>query len=509
MGSVWSAFDEAFEGRRVALKTVLASRASSEALARLFVEEARISGAVRHPNLLEMLDAGEHDGVPYLAMEWVEGVTVRRLAEHRIPLPVVLRICMEACDGLHAAHEARTDEGAPLHVVHRDVSPQNLLVSRSGRVKVIDFGIAKAEGRITEDTTEGILRGKVRYMAPEQALGLEVDRRVDVWAVGVTLLELATGRIPYPGSHDIAALVKLVSCEPELPVAGELPADVLAVVTRALRKNPDERFLTARDMGTALEEVLERMGEKNTRRDLALLVRERLSGVSDRPPSEPQRRPSERSTAQLTVPTQLLPIAPSPVKDAITAKVPPAVLDALIAEELREKPTRSERPEVARESTAGISVSTSTALVVTPFDDLAPPSSPSSGLEPYSDASGPVPRPGRRKSGFVAASVLMAAALLVAVLGRKGTIEARLFGAKASSAVSVSAPTALAEAPVEAVSIAPFHALVPTASSVSPSGSSASPKLAPPPPAASDKPASRPAAKPAPRGWKNGAPILR
>ncbi len=505
---MWSAFDEAFDGRRVALKTVLASRSSSEALARLFVEEARISGAVRHPNLLEMVDAGEHDGVPYLAMEWVEGVTVRRLAEQRIPLPVLLRICMEACDGLHAAHEARTDEGVPLQVVHRDVSPQNLLVSRSGRVKVIDFGIAKAEGRITEDTTEGILRGKVRYMAPEQALGLDVDRRVDVWAVGVTLLELATGRIPYPGPHDIAALVKLVSCEPELPLAGELPADVHAVVERALRKNPDERFLTARDMGTALEEVLERLGEKNTRRDLAFLVRDRLASVSQRPSAHPPKRPSERSTAQLTVPTQLLPISPNPAKDAVTAKVPPAVLDALIAEELREKPTRSERPAAERESTAGLSVSTSTAVMVSSIDDVAP-SGPSLEIEPYSDASGPVPRPGRRKSGFVLASVLMAAALAVAVLGRRGSIDARLLGAKSSSAVSVSAPAADVDAPVEAVSIAPFHAVVPAASVAPHVAASASTKVAPVPAVGSEKPAPRPATKPAPRASKNGAPILR
>lgn len=506
---MWSAFDEAFEGRRVALKTVLASRSSSEALARLFVEEARISGAVRHPNLLEMLDAGEHDGVPYLAMEWVEGVTVRRLAEHRIPLPVVLRICMEACDGLHAAHEARTDEGAPLHVVHRDVSPQNLLVSRSGRVKVIDFGIAKAEGRITEDTTEGILRGKVRYMAPEQALGLEVDRRVDVWAVGVTLLELATGRVPYPGTHDIAALVKLVSCEPELPRPGELPDDVRAVVARALRKNPDERFRTARDMGTALEEVLERLGEKNTRRDLAFLVRDRLGSGSQRPVADPPKRPSERSTAQLTVPTQLLPISPNPGKDAVTAKVPPAVLDALIAEELREKPTRSERPGTERESTAGLSVSTATAVVVSSTDEVAVCSGPSLEVEPYSDASGPVPRPGRRKSGFVLASVLMGAALLVAVLGRRGAIDARLFGGKGASAVSVSAPPVEVDAPVEAVSIAPFHAVAPSESAAPKVGASASAKVAPPPVPGADKPTPRATPKPTPRSSKNGAPILR
>lgn len=277
MGAVWAARDPRAPGRLVAVKTVIAAK-SSKKLSQLFVEEARIARAVRHPNLVEMYDAGEEGGVPYLAMEWVEGLTLRALAtsEGNLPLGVILRICMEACDGLHAVHEARTDEGEPLHIVHRDVSPHNLLVSIAGRVKVIDFGIAKARGRLASETTDGVLRGKVRYMSPEHARGLPLDRRADIWSLGVTLLEVTTGAIPYPAEHDVAALVQLLSAEPTVPEDPRLPPAVRRVVERALRRKPEERYPNARAMGTDLEAAIASLGEKVTRRDVAHCVRIRI-----------------------------------------------------------------------------------------------------------------------------------------------------------------------------------------------------------------------------------------
>jgi eukaryotic-like serine/threonine-protein kinase len=481
MGSVWAAREGEAGGMRVALKTVLATKRASAKVASLFVEEARISAKVRHPNLLQIFDAGEDEGVPFLAMEWVEGVTLRRLAERseRMPLPLLLRVCMEACDGLHAAHEARTDDGVPLHVVHRDVSPHNLLVDWSGRVKVIDFGIAKAKGRLAEETTDGVLRGKVRYMAPEHALGDVLDRRADIWSLGVTLLETATGSIPYSGEHDIATLVKLVSCEPELPDEGSLPPAVWSVVRRALRKDRMERYATARDMGTELDSILKAMGTTNTRRDLAYLVRDELrSTMADARPMSI----SDKSTARFETP-RMIAERQVPV-DSVTAPVPQAVLEALIDHELREKPTASQHPTpvVPPEVIPALFVNTSMAVFLAELHDGDVDDSRRDSVD--LEASGPVPRPGRRRSGFIVASLLMVS-VLVGVVGVRGTsIEKKLRGlasaregTKAAASIPVQPPP-----PVEAVSIAPFRVPVPSAAKAEapamPS-SSASPRAAP------------------------------
>lgn len=334
MGAVWAARDPEANGRLVALKTVIATK-SSEKLSQLFVEEARIARAVRHPNLVELYEAGEERGIPYLAMEWVEGLTLRALAARpeELPLSVILRICMEACDGLHAVHEARTDDGAPLDVVHRDVSPHNLLVSIEGRVKVIDFGIAKAKGRIATETTDGVLRGKVRYMSPEHARGSRLDRRADVWSLGVTLLEVTTGTTPFEGEHDVATLVQLLSAEPAIPDHPRLPPCVKAIVRRALRRLPEERYPTAREMGTAIETAIATLGEKITRREVARTVRLRLGTTKTealpapsfygeeeddvaptallksplRAPSPEALRRSEENTREATPPAHVLP----------------------------------------------------------------------------------------------------------------------------------------------------------------------------------------------------------
>jgi len=332
MGAVWAARDPRAPGRLVAVKTVIAAK-SSKKLSQLFVEEARIARAVRHPNLVEMYDAGEEGGVPYLAMEWVEGLTLRALAtsEGTLPLGVVLRICMEACDGLHAVHEARTDEGEPLHIVHRDVSPHNLLVSIAGRVKVIDFGIAKARGRLASETTDGVLRGKVRYMSPEHARGLPLDRRADIWSLGVTLLEVTTGAIPYPAEHDVAALVQLLSAEPTVPEDPRLPPAVRRVVERALRRKPEERYPNARAMGTDLEAAIASLGEKVTRRDVAHCVRIRIETARTQAIRIPNLDPDEDSddgaaTALFVSPKgrsegSTKPEAPVPPRPAVPSEV--------------------------------------------------------------------------------------------------------------------------------------------------------------------------------------------
>src|SRR5262249_10373610 len=161
---------------------------------RLFLEEARLTAEVSHPNVTQILDLGEDKGVLFIALEWVEGVSLDellRVAEERgveIPLPVAIRIATQAAAGLHAAHELRDTRGELIALVHRDVSPQNILVSFEGVAKVIDFGIAKVMRNETADITQSLqVRGKVGYLAPEQIIDAPIDRRVDVFALGIVL----------------------------------------------------------------------------------------------------------------------------------------------------------------------------------------------------------------------------------------------------------------------------------------------------------------------------------
>jgi serine/threonine-protein kinase len=159
----------------------------------------------------------------------------------------------DACGGLHAAHELRNAEGSLLNLVHRDVSPQNILVSARGMAKLIDFGIAKVRDRMADDVTTGPLKGKARYMSPEQARGEVVDRRADVWAVGAVLYHLLSGRAPYEGANDVETLVRLRSAEAPEALVSEVHSAVASVVMRALGPKRDDRFASATELQQAIE----------------------------------------------------------------------------------------------------------------------------------------------------------------------------------------------------------------------------------------------------------------
>jgi serine/threonine-protein kinase len=176
-----------------AVKTIKTELIHDRRFEEMFLDEARIASGIQHPNVAQILDLGEQDDVLYIVMEWVDGESlskIRKLAAKRgvsIPVGVALRVIADACAGLHAAHQLRDVKGKNLDIVHRDVSPQNILISSAGSVRVIDFGIAKATNRMAGATHSGIIKGKIHYMAPEQAAGRAIDRRVDVWSVGVCL----------------------------------------------------------------------------------------------------------------------------------------------------------------------------------------------------------------------------------------------------------------------------------------------------------------------------------
>lgn len=260
MASVWLARDESGDGAPFyAIKTILPRHASDEQLRKMMLDEARIAMAIDHPNVARTIEVGTLWDMPYLVLEYVSGESLDQLCQtlaskgEHVPADIAMRIVIDTCRGLHAAHEAANPDGSSLGIVHRDLSPQNILVDEDGVVKLIDFGIAKANERLGE-TESGVTKGKVPYMAPEQALDAFVDRRADVWSLGAVLYMLLTGKYPFDGANDAARLGKKLSGDPPAPLPDTVPAALREVVERALSFYREARFDTALDLATALEE---------------------------------------------------------------------------------------------------------------------------------------------------------------------------------------------------------------------------------------------------------------
>ncbi len=284
MASVWVARMQGKHGfeKLVAIKTILPKFASDFRFQQMFLDEARIASGIEHNNVAHILDLGEEHDVLYLVMEWVDGDALNKLQRAlekkgmSIPHGIVARVIADACGGLHAAHEMRDRDGTPLGVVHRDVSPHNILVSAKGVAKIIDFGIAKARDRLAGDTNTGFLKGKIQYMAPEQALGREMDARADVWALGAILYHLYSGRPPYDGPNQLATLHQLTSGKPPPPLPASVPAPLAAVVRTALANDAALRFSTAAEMQRALEAAMIESGLTTSNADVARFTAEHL-----------------------------------------------------------------------------------------------------------------------------------------------------------------------------------------------------------------------------------------
>ena len=290
MAAVWLARLRGKRGfeKLFAIKTIRAEMGNDPNFEEMFLDEARIASGIQHPNVAQILDLGEERETLFIVMEWVDGDSLAKIRKlvtkrgHKLPVGVVLRLLADACAGLHAAHELHDDQGQPLEIVHRDVSPQNLLVSTTGAVKVIDFGIAKAHNRKQGETRTGVVKGKIQYMAPEQVKkGRTVDRRADVWSLGVCLYELASGKLPYDGDDDIEVINKLLSDEaPKL--AEGIPEPVERVLERCLVLDQDIRFPTAAGMQRALEGAMKELGVSTTTEDVASYVRSELPELAQK-----------------------------------------------------------------------------------------------------------------------------------------------------------------------------------------------------------------------------------
>ena len=305
MARVWAARQHGQRGftKLVAIKTILPHLAREQEFERMFLDEARIASNVHHPNVCDTYELGEENGVLYLAMEWVNGDSLSRVLRPNssetqvLDYRVVARILADACAGLHAAHELCADDGTPLHVVHRDFSPHNILVSAEGNVKVADFGVAKALGQLHEHTSAGQIKGKLAYMAPEQVAGT-ADRRSDIFSAGCVLYEATVGVAPFRADNDMQIMHNLMAghyVRPSQAVAG-YPSGLDRIVATALAPDPRQRFQTAEQLRVALEEWLARSGPVVTQASVAQALRARIGERIDR------RKERIRSAQSASVP---------------------------------------------------------------------------------------------------------------------------------------------------------------------------------------------------------------
>lgn len=261
MAEIYLARATAIEGfeKLVVLKRILPQYADNESFIRMFLAEARLAATLHHPNVVQVYDIGEDDGAYFFAMEYVEGVNLRQLgiatrrAGHALPLQHILHIITGMCAGLHYAHEKRDASGAPLGIVHRDVSPSNVLVTFDGGIKIVDFGIAKAAN---VSTSAGTLKGKIPYMSPEQCRGAQLDRRSDVFSIGTLLWELTMGARLFSADNEMALLAKVAEgrVPPPTTINPHYPPTLEAIVLRALAADLDQRYPSARELQLALED---------------------------------------------------------------------------------------------------------------------------------------------------------------------------------------------------------------------------------------------------------------
>ncbi|MEO8903636.1 MAG: serine/threonine-protein kinase [Polyangiaceae bacterium] len=281
MAEVFRAESAGLEGfkKTVAIKRVLPHLSEKKQFIGMFLDEARVSAQLSHSNCVQVFDIGVGDNTYFIVMEYVDGADLKGLIEHRkktsAPFPVAeaCLICVRICEGLSYAHELTDNNGESLHIVHRDMSPPNVLITRFGEVKIVDFGLAKANSQL-EKSEPGIIKGKFSYLSPEAAQGLPVDAKTDIFAVGIILWELLAGRRLFMGETDLET-VRLVQ-QAKVPSLRQINPNVTPelerVLNRALAGDPAARYQTARDFGRDLNNMLFDMGRAVSSFDIAKLV---------------------------------------------------------------------------------------------------------------------------------------------------------------------------------------------------------------------------------------------
>ncbi|UJR81227.1 serine/threonine-protein kinase [Sandaracinus amylolyticus] len=327
---------EGFE-RPIAIKRILPELSQDTDFVRMFVDEAKIAVQLQHPNIVQIFDLGREGREYFIAMELVHGKDLRaiqvraRQAGARLPLAVSLHIVMKVCEALHHAHCAVSHHGRPLCVVHRDVTPQNVLVSYDGEVKVTDFGLAKAVGRATE-TRAGVVKGKLAYMAPESFTGMGVDHRSDVFGAGILLWEMLSGRRLFVGANDMETVEKArLAIVPSLrAIDPSIPPEVERIVRTALARDREHRYPTAEAFHEELEAFAYGNQEFLTTASLASWLREWF------PPPPPAIAPRGRDVATREI---RLDEVGAPSRERAPETIPP---DALIEDDSDVEPIGDE-----------------------------------------------------------------------------------------------------------------------------------------------------------------------
>jgi serine/threonine-protein kinase len=282
MAEVYKAIAHSLEGfeKQVAVKRVLPNLAANDRFIKMFLDEARLSLFLSHTNIVSVFDVIQSESVYLIVMEFIEGANLKRVMEAArtrqgpVPVPIAVYIGVQICQGLDYAHNMKDPRGNALGIVHRDVSPPNVLLSWTGEVKLTDFGLAKATSQVFK-TDPGIVKGKFGYLSPEAANGTEVDRRTDIFAAGIVLWEMLAGRRLFQGASDYETLQKVRECEiPSLRgINPAVPVELEEIIKRALTGEPDHRFQTAQDLGRRLSGYLSSTGTAVTAYDVAAYLK--------------------------------------------------------------------------------------------------------------------------------------------------------------------------------------------------------------------------------------------
>lgn len=281
MAEVFRAESEGLQGfrKQVAIKRVLPHLSEKKRFIAMFLDEARISAQLSHSNCVQVFDIGVGDSAYFIVMEYVDGANLKSIAESLkkqgkdFPVAAAAFIAQEICKGLSYAHELTDQNGIPLNIVHRDMSPPNVLVTKYGEVKIVDFGLAKASSQL-EKSEPGIIKGKFSYLSPEAAMGQEVDSKTDIFAVGIILWELLAGQRLFLGESDFQTVkkVQLAQVPPISQLNRKVPPELERIVTKALAKDMLQRYGTARELGHDLIRFLYAHGQPIGTFDVATIV---------------------------------------------------------------------------------------------------------------------------------------------------------------------------------------------------------------------------------------------
>jgi eukaryotic-like serine/threonine-protein kinase len=285
MAEVWKGKATSMRGfeKLVAIKRVLPDLAKKDNFINMFLDEARLSLHLNHANVVQTFDIGTSEGAYFIVMEWVDGMNLKGVLEslklngERVPVEQAIFIIIEMCKGLHHAHRRSTPDGTPLNIVHRDISPPNLLISREGEIKLVDFGLAKAATQALT-TEQGMVKGKFSYLSPEAAWGKVVDERADIFAVGALLWEMLAGRRLFEGQSNKETLLMIrkalvPSLESYNPYVDK---ELMSMIYKTLAQDPDQRYLTSKSLGQDLSNYLFKHRMIVTSYDIADLVERTL-----------------------------------------------------------------------------------------------------------------------------------------------------------------------------------------------------------------------------------------